>query len=238
MYRVKMIAACAYTTAIAAVLCAGTASAQDMNPPVIYAEPAAQSTVEAVEQPVLKPTIDDTQTAANPLAKADMSNRWVGGYAGLQMAYTTLKDSLPAEGNGVTYGALVGYNIPVMGKFVAGLEAGYNHMNIEFDDGSGVRGKDTFSARMRGGYAADRFYAYGLIGAEHALATAPFAPGYKFKDTTLVLGAGVDVAVTDRISVGVEYTRSFFKEFNYPTFPIPVDVTMQKLQSRLIYKIN
>jgi opacity protein-like surface antigen len=82
------------------------------------------------------------------------------------------------------------------------------------------------------------FYAYGLIGAEHALATAPFAPGYEFKATTLVWGAGVDVAVTDRIALGIEYTRSSFKEFDYPVFPIPVDVKMQKIQSRLTYKIT
>ncbi len=224
-----MFTACASTLAAAGVLFGGIAFANDM-PPVIYAEPQSQ--------PVLKPTIEAADAEAPVYAKADMSNRWVGGYAGIQVAYTMLRDSLPAEGNGVTYGAFVGYNIPVMGRLVAGLEGGYTHMDIEFDDGSGVRGKDTFSARMRGGYAADRFYAYGLIGAEHAIATAPFAPGYNFKDTTMVWGAGVDFAVTDRVAVGVEYTRSFFKEFDYPVFPIPVDVTMQKVQSRLTYKIN
>jgi outer membrane immunogenic protein len=229
MFRVKIISACVCTVAVAGVLLGGSANANDM-PPVIYAEPQTQ--------PVLKPTIEAAPAEAPVFAKADMSNRWVGGYAGLQMSYTMLRDSLPAEGNGVTYGAFVGYNIPVMGRLVAGLEGSYSHMNIEFDDGSGVRGKDNFSARMRGGYAGDRFFAYGLIGAEHALATAPFAPGYEFKDTTLVWGAGVDVAVTDRVAIGIEYTRSKFKEFNYPVFPIPVDVTMQRVQSRLTYKIN
>jgi opacity protein-like surface antigen len=234
MYRVKMIAACASTMAAAGLFFGGIAVAQEVTAQMIYAEPGAQP----LADPVLKSTIDDTQTAANPLPKADMSNRWVGGYAGLNIAYSMLEDSAPAEGQGVTYGAFIGYNIPVWNRLVAGLEAEYSHMNTEFDDGSGVRGRDTFSARMRAGYAADRFFAYGLIGGEHATATAPFAPGYKFKDTTLVLGAGVDVAVTDRIAVGIEYTHSFFPEFNYPTFPIPVDVTMQKIQSRLSYKIN
>jgi outer membrane immunogenic protein len=230
MYRVKTITACALIIAAAQSLGGGFAQAQDAMPPVIYAEPKSE--------PVLKSTIDDMPTASQAAPSADMSNRWVGGYAGLHMSYSMLRDSLPAEGNGVTYGAFIGYNIPVMGRIVAGLEGAYSHMNIEFTDGSGVRGRDNFSARMRGGYAGDRFFAYGLIGAEHALATAPFAPGYEFKDTTLVWGAGVDFAVTNRIAVGVEYTRSSFKKFDYPTFPIPVDVTMQKVQSRLTYKIN
>lgn len=222
---------------VASVFSSSVAVANDM-PPVIYAEAKDEAQTAPQAEDVLKPTLEAPSsevTAALPSAGA---SRWTGGYVGANMAYTMLSDSAPAKGKGVSYGGFVGYNIEVIGRMVAGLEGAYSHMDIEFDDGSGVRGRDNFAARMRAGYAGDWFYAYGLIGGEHALATAPFAPGVKFKDTTLLLGAGVDVAVTDRVSVGVEYTRSFFKEFNYPTFPIPVDVTMQKVQSRLTYKIN
>jgi opacity protein-like surface antigen len=229
-----MIAACASTVTAAAVLFGGIAMAQEVNPPAIYAESAP---AEQMAQPVLKPSIDDTQTAANPLPKAQMSDRWSGPYAGLHLAYTMLEDSAPAKGNGATFGAFVGYNVPIRGGLVAGFEASYTHMDIEFDDNSGVRGRDTLSARVRGGYATDKFFAYGLIGAEHALASAPFAPGFKFRDTAMVWGAGVDYAVNHKIAVGVEYTRSHFTEFDYPTFPIPVDVTMQKVQTRVTYRL-
>ena len=178
---------------------------------------------------------DNAPAASQP---SNFSSRWTGAYVGVNLGYSMLKDSAPAEGKGFVYGGFAGYNIEVMGNFVAGLEANYSHLGIEFDDGSGVKAVDSFSARVRGGYAADRFFVYGLIGAEHATATAPFAPGFTFKDTALTLGAGVDFAVTDKIAVGAEYTRSFFPEFNYPTFPLPVDVTVQKLQMRVSYKFN
>jgi outer membrane immunogenic protein len=245
MYRVKMIAACASTMAIAAVLCAGTASAQDMNPPVIYAEPAAQNAVEAVEQPVLKPTIDDTQTAANPLPKSDMSSRWTGFYAGLSGGYGMVWDSLEAKANGADYGGFAGYNIPIRGAIVAGLEAEYMHIGRTFDDGSGVIANETFTAKARLGYAHDKFFAYGLVGAQHAtsdvtsIGTFYGIAGLKeAKDTALVLGLGVDVAVTDRVSIGAEYSRAYYSDFDFGTLPFHLDVSVQRANARLSYKIN
>lgn len=183
-------------------------------------------------------TVIAAEAESAPLKSSTFSNRWTGAYVGVNLGYAMLKDSAPAEGKGFVYGGFAGYNIEVMGNFIAGLEANYTHMGIEFDDGSGVKAVDSFSARFRGGYATERFFAYGLIGAEHATATAPFAPGFTFKDTALTLGVGVDFAVTNKIAVGVEYTRSFFPKFDYPTFPLPVDVTMQKIQTRISFKFN
>lgn len=235
-----MIAACASTMAIAAVLCAGTASAQEMNPPVIYAAPAAQSAAEAVEQPVLKPTIDDTQTAANPLPKSDMSSRWTGFYAGLSGGYGLVWDSLEAEANGADFGGFAGYNIHLRGPIVAGLEAEYMHIGREFDDGSNVTANETFTAKMRIGYAHDRFLGYGFAGAQHATSKVPFphVAGGVAKDTALVLGLGVDVAVTDRIAVGAEYSRAYYSEFDRETLLFPLDVSVQRFNARLSYKIN
>ena len=199
------------------------------------AEPAVINADDAI--PALRRSIDDgAQTPA--LKQADFSNRWTGAYAGLNVSYAMLSDSAPAKGKGFVYGGFAGYNIAVMGNVVAGIEGGFTQMGIEFDDGSGVKAANSLSARIRGGYAADGFFVYGLIGAENAMATAGFAPGVKFKDTALSLGAGVDVAVTDKVAIGVEYSRTFYRQFDYPTFPIPVDVTMQKVQMRLSYKFN
>jgi endonuclease III len=48
----------------------------------------------------------------------------------------------------------------------------------------------------------------------------------------------VDVAVTSRIALGAEYTRAVYHSFDYPTFIIPVDVHIQRVNARLTYKIN
>ncbi len=192
---------------------------------------------------VLRPTQDDpavikADSEAAPLKSSDFSNRWTGAYAGITVSYTMLEDNAPAEAHGVVVGGFAGYNMAIMQNFIAGFEVEYSHMGLEFDDGSGVAGHDSLSLRMRGGYAFDRFFVYGLIGAERSTATAPFAPGFKFADTALVYGGGIDVAVTDRIALGVEYTRSSYKEFDFPTFPIPVDVTTQKINMRLSFNFN
>jgi outer membrane immunogenic protein len=187
---------------------------------------------------VADPVVIKAESEQAPLKQASFSNRWAGAYAGISGSYTMLKDSAPAEGKGATFGAFAGYNIQLMQNVVAGLEVNYGHMGLEFDDGSGVVGRDSLSLRMRGGYAHERFFVYGLIGLERSTATAPFAPGVKFADTALVYGGGVDVAITDRISLGVEYSRSKYEKFDFPTFPLPVDVATQKVQARLTLRFN
>jgi outer membrane immunogenic protein len=240
MYKVKMIAACASTMATAGVLFGGIANAQEMNPPVIYAEPATQNAMEAVEQPVLKSTIDDMPTAANPLPKADMSQRWTGFYAGLAGGYGIVWDSQDANANGADFGGFAGYNIHLRGPIVAGLEAEYMHIGREFDDFIGVIANETFTAKMRIGYAHDRFFGYGFAGAQHATSQVPFphVAGGVVKDTALVLGLGVDVAVTDRIAVGAEYSRAYYTDFDRDTLLFPLDVSVQRFNARMSYKIN
>jgi outer membrane immunogenic protein len=237
MYRVKMIAACASTMTAAGVLFGGIAGAQEINPPVIYAEPQSQ--------PVLKSTIDDMPTAANPLPKADISQRWTGFYAGLSGGYGMIWDSLEAEANGADLGGFAGYNIPIRGPIVAGLEAEYMHIDRIFDDTSGVSANETFTAKARLGYAHEKFFAYGLVGAQHATSDVSSIgrfygiPGLETaKDTALVLGLGVDVAVTDRISVGAEYSRAYYTDFDFGTLPFHLDVSVQRANARLSYKIN
>jgi outer membrane immunogenic protein len=233
-----MIAACASTMTAAGVLLGGIAHAQEMNPPVIYAEPSVS---EAETQPVLKSTIDGMSTAANPLPKSDMSQRWTGFYAGLAGGYGMIWDSLDAEANGIDLGGFAGYNIPIRGPIVAGLEAEYMHMDRIFDDTSGVSANETFTAKARLGYAHDKFFAYGLVGAQHATSGVQSLgiPGVELaKDTALVLGLGVDVAVTDRIAVGAEYSRAYYSDFDLGTLPFPLDVRVQRFNARMSYKIN
>jgi outer membrane immunogenic protein len=214
MFRVTLLAA-------ALTVIASTAFAKDVLRPTMA-----------------EPTVINAESEPAPLKAASFSSRWSGAYAGISGSYTMLKDSAPAAGSGATFGAFAGYNAQVTQNIVAGLEVNYGHIGLEFDDGSGVVGYDSLSLRMRGGYAHERFFVYGLVGLERSTATAPFAPGFKFADTALVYGAGVDVAITDRISLGVEYSRSKYEKFDFPTFPLPVDVSTQKVQARLTFKFN
>jgi outer membrane immunogenic protein len=183
---------------------------------------------------VIRASIDES-----PAPTAASADRWTGAYAGIAAGYGMLWDSQKATANGADFGGFAGYNIRVSGPIVGGLEAEYMHINREFSDNIGVIANETFTAKLRLGYAHDRFFAYALAGAQHATSKVPFPwAGYRSVDTTYVLGAGVDVAVTDRIAIGAEYTRAFYKDFDKATLGFPLDVRVQRINARLSYKIN
>jgi outer membrane immunogenic protein len=184
---------------------------------------------------VIRASIDET-----PAPTAASADRWTGGYVGLAAGYGMLWDTQNARARGLDFGGFAGYNIRVAGPVVGGLEAEFNHINREFDDNIGVFAKDVFSAKLRLGYAHDRFFAYGLVGAQHATSEVPtfLAASGRAVDTTYLLGAGVDVAVTNRIALGAEYTRAVYHSFDYPSVWLPIDVHIQRVNARLTYKIN
>lgn len=195
------------------MIAAGAASAADIEPqddaPVINASEAI---------------------AAEPIAE-----RWGGFYVGAAIGQGYLTDSAPAKGNDAVYGAYAGYN-KQWGNFVAGIEASADNADILFTDGSGIKSKFLYAARVRAGWANDRFFAYGSIGAQHGVTNlpAPFA-----KDTALQLGAGVDVALTKHLSLGVDATFTKYKKFaDFTFFGNTVDVDTKKVQARLSYTFN
>jgi outer membrane immunogenic protein len=199
------------------------------------ASQAAETLAFPTDTMVIRAGIDETPapTAASP-------DRWTGAYAGIAAGYGMLWDSQNARARGMDFGGFAGYNIRVAGPVVGGLEAEFTHINREFDDHIGVFAKDVFSGKLRLGYAHDRFFAYGLVGAQHATSKVPLflTPGGQAKDTTYVLGAGVDVAVTNRLALGAEYTRAVYHSFDYPPTVIPIEVHIQRVNARLTYKIN
>ena len=126
-----------------------------------------------------------TEAKRQSLPHAD---RWTGLYAGLAAGYGMIWDSQNATAKGVDFGGFAGYNIRAAGPIVGGLEAEYMHINREFSDDIGVIAQDTFTAKLRLGYAHDRFFAYAVVGAQHATSGAVSAhvPGLKSADTTYV----------------------------------------------------
>lgn len=172
--------------------------------------------------------------------KGPSGDRWTGFYAGLSGAYALIWDSQDAEANGMDFGGFAGYNVELRGPIVGGLEAEYMRIGREFDDFIGVIASETFTAKMRVGYAHDRFFGYAMAGAQHAVVKVPFAhvPGLRSADTTYVLGLGVDVAVTNRIALGAEYSRAYYTDFDRDRLLFPLDARVQRFNARLSYKIN
>jgi outer membrane immunogenic protein len=177
------------------------------------------------------PVINASETAvAEPVAE-----RWGGFYVGAALGQGYLKDSAPATGHGWVQGAFVGYN-KQWGNFVAGVEGTIDNADITFTDGSGIKSKVLYAARVRAGFANDWMFAYGSIGAQHGTTNLPkpFA-----KDTALQLGAGVDFAVTKNITLGADFTYAKYKKFaDFTFFGNTVDVETKKLQARVSYSFN
>jgi outer membrane immunogenic protein len=168
----------------------------------------------------------DASTSAAPVAE-----RWGGFYAGANIGYGFLKDTIPAEGKDWLYGGFAGYN-KQWGNFVVGIEGGIDYADIMFTDGSGIKSKYMYTGRVRAGWANDILFAYGSIGVQHG--TTVNLPPANSKDTAMQLGAGIDFAVTQKVSLGTDYTYTKYKNFG----DLPLDVTTQKVQARITYTFN
>ncbi len=162
---------------------------------------------------------------------APVAERWGGFYAGAAVGYGFLKDTVPASGKDWVYGGFAGYN-KQWGNFVAGVEGGIDRADILFNDGSGIKSEYLFTGRVRAGFATDRIFVYGSAGAQHG--TTVNLPPANSKDTALQLGAGFDFALTDKVSIGTDYTYAKYKNFG----DLPLDVTTKKIQARLTYTFN
>jgi outer membrane immunogenic protein len=178
-----------------------------------------------------EPEVISADMAAPEQPAMPVAERWGGIYAGVSVGYGFLKDTIPAQGKDWIYGGFVGYNHQ-WGNFVAGVEGGIDRADILFDDGSGIASEYIYTGRVRAGWGNDKVFIYGSLGAEHG--TTINLPPANSKDTALQLGGGFEYAVTDKVAVGTDYTYTKYKEFG----DLPLDVTTQRLQARLIYTFN
>jgi outer membrane immunogenic protein len=184
------------------------------------------------------PLVVDVEQASPAQPSAD---RWAGAYVGISAGHGWLTDSAPAEGDDSIYGAFAGYNLQ-WGPVVIGAEVGGEKADIMFTDGSTIASKYMYGARLRGGLANDYVFAYGSVGVQHGVTNeVPFiglvAP--MNEDTALQLGAGVDVAVTKNVALGLDFTYTKYEKFgDFTFFGTTVDVETKKLLLRLSYKFN
>lgn len=136
------------------------------------------------------------------------STDWSGFYAGLQYG----QGDAEAEGFGMSVdagdfdamGVHGGYNRD-FGQFVLGGELDYNQIDIDDVDEDG----DLVRLRARAGYDAGRFLPYVTLGVARLSGDVD---GEDISETGFTYGIGADVAVTEKFTVGAEYTRNDFSD--------------------------
>lgn len=162
---------------------------------------------------------DAPAVGALDIAIANAAHDWTGAYAGFNVGYTwgefeTLGPAANAEdslfnGNGALGGFQIGYN-KQLGSLVIGFEGDVQAADIESSDGVTTTTLDWFStARGRVGYAFDSTFIYGTAGLSVSGLTVevPGTDGGRDDHALLgfVAGAGVEQALTDKISLKAEY---------------------------------
>lgn len=147
----------------------------------------------------------ETAPVVAPVVPVAAGTDWTGFYAGLQYGQgnAELSDGF-GDSDFDGYGAHVGY-LRDFGTFVLGGELDYNKADLDDLDGDG----DLWRLRGRAGYDMGRFQPYLTLGA--ARVSADFE-GEDVSETGITYGIGAEYLVTERFSVGAEYSRSDFSD--------------------------
>ncbi|MGQ4273298.1 outer membrane protein [Terrihabitans sp. B22-R8] len=177
---------------------------------VIMAASAAPVAVRAADMPKIAPLDIAVQRAGYD---------WTGAYAGVNAGYslgefgtfTPAEGSDSFSGNGVLGGFQIGYNRQ-LGSVVIGVEGDVQASGIDgstsFPAGATTESQLSWFSTVRGrvGYAFDRTLVYGTAGG--AVAGLETEAGGVSDDQTawgLAAGAGVERALTDKLTLKAEY---------------------------------
>jgi len=135
---------------------------------------------------------------------------WGGFYAGVQLGYADIdSNGADLDGNGLLGGIHAGYRWD-FGQFVAGAELDYDKAS-GIDLGTDGTLDDVARLKLIGGADLGNSLVYATAGAARASATVA---GDSLSDNGWFIGAGVDVAVTDRWTVGGELLQHRFGDFD------------------------
>lgn len=208
-----------------------------------------------------------------PVAPLPPAFTWTGFYVGAQAGWAQTRTELTP--GAVIAGRAAVASLPSLNRDGAavGLLAGYNYqigqlvLGGEIDGAALITGKQRFtaltgdfitahtnwvgSARLRVGYAFDRFMIYatgGLALAEAKSTVTGTGYSYGAGDGARVgwtLGAGAEYAITNNWIAGLEYRYSQFEEDTY-TYPVGVgglgiigfkqQLSTNQVVGRLLYK--
>jgi outer membrane immunogenic protein len=197
--------------------------------------------------------------AAAPLYTPVSAYNWTGGYLGVQGGFdwssaSTLfgGNTYPANENGGTAGVYGGYNWQPAGNWVFGVDASVNYDSARGSATSGGplplanSAGPTWNGLLRGrlGYAWDRFMIYGTAGGAmtgySASTTTPNGSG-SATPFGWTVGAGIEVAITERWSARLDYSYQNYGTFNVKgsgTFAggVPVKLSSNSLMAGIAYK--
>jgi outer membrane immunogenic protein len=149
------------------------------------------------------------------VASAPMTD-WSGFYAGLQ--YGTGEADASSGGMSIeddmeAYGIHVGY-LHDLGQYVVGGELAYNNVSLDSapdDDG------DQFELRGRAGVDLGRFLPYATLGIARTSSDG-------ISETGLSYGVGAEYLITDRFSVGLEYSHTKFDDVDGSGIDVDTDL--------------
>lgn len=147
-------------------------------------------------------------TAFEPAAPA--SPDWTGFYAGVQLGYADV-DSNDAglDGNGLIGGIHGGYRYD-FGRFVAGAEVDLDAADVDLGDDIGSL-DNVSRLKLIGGAELGNSLVYATAGVARADATVGRTD---LSDNGTFFGAGFDVPVGERLTVGGEVLQHQFDDFD------------------------
>ncbi|MER8431163.1 outer membrane protein [Mesorhizobium caraganae] len=194
------------------------------------------------------------------IAEAAPVFSWTGGYIGLQAGYAWGNGNVDQIGgpgfidtdpDGFLGGVYAGYNYQMSNNIVIGAELDIVYANV---DGSGqvflapgvpagVTATEELNwsgaARLRLGYAADRFLPYiaGGVAFGDIDISNDNGPG-SFGDTFTgwTIGVGLDYAMTDNLLLRAEYRYTDFGNKSFEDFGSEVDLKTNEVRFGIAYK--
>lgn len=149
------------------------------------------------------PVTETAPVAVEPVVVESASD-WTGFYAGAQWGQGNA-DLGDAETDFDAYGIHGGY-MRDLGNWVVGGELDYNQIDGDDLDEKG----DLTRLRARAGYDMGRFMPYVTAGAAHL--SQDLGDGIDVSETAFSYGIGADYKVTEKVTVGAEYTRQDFND--------------------------
>ena len=147
----------------------------------------------------------DTAPVVPPVVPVQAGPDWSGFYAGLQYGQgnAELSDS-DFDSDYDAYGLHAGYLFD-FGQVIAGAELDYNKVDLDqIDDDA-----DLWRLRGRAGYDMGRFQPYATLGVARV---STDVAGNDISETGITYGLGAEYLVTEKFSVGAEYSRSDFSD--------------------------
>lgn len=174
--------------------------------------------------PITEPTV---APAPMPVYAAP-STDWTGGYVGAQLGYGDITSGgAGLDGNGAIGGIYGGYRMD-FGKFVSGVEVGYDASNVDLGS-SGDKLDNVARLKLIGGVDLGQTLVYGTIGAARAKATVS---GSGLSGNGYLFGVGADYALNDKWTVGGELLSHHFDNFGSSG----VDLKATTVEAKVAYR--